>query len=510
MGDDDGSSLWRGGGTISLAWSFRPPIAAGITRVACETKRGRLVLAGGADGGLCLLDRKGQADGAAKRRPATLAALRPGVGEEGGHDGAVEATAWLPEDDRLFVSGGDHRVKLWDASAPDQCVLTANLHHAVRGAAVTEGPPAYVAAALGDGTVRLLDLRKGRAVSTLQGHTKPPLCVAWGTPGTSRLYSGGMDGTLRAWDTRMGARSLFLFDAHGDSEQPPLKRLRSADERETAGRRRGAGVSFATALANNRIEPYRFRSMQSVLGSHQPAQGGQRYRSAGTGPMLTSPTQAVEAADSDLGLSDLGRLTREARSATARWTEEARLAERHGIDPSRREYEHDAASAHGGAVLALAFAGPQRVGPATAKLLSCGADSRVRAWDTATGGPASAASRGAPSKPAPPDGGTLELSGARGRTAPKYFDVNCWSAPQALQIDADGGMEDVCFVPEKDLVALYCLRSGSLVCHLRAHKGNIHAVHRLSSGNELLTAAEDGLILCWRAAARTEEIICLD
>ena len=36
--------------------------------------------------------------------------------------------------------------------------------------------------------------------------------MAWGD---EHLYSAGMDGTVRAWDVRMGARSLFLCDPYG-------------------------------------------------------------------------------------------------------------------------------------------------------------------------------------------------------------------------------------------------------------------------------------------------------
>ena len=51
--------------------------------------------------------------------------------------------------------------------------------------------PHQVACALDDSTVRLVDLRLGRPGNTLQGHTKPPLSVAWGD---EHLYSAGMAG----------------------------------------------------------------------------------------------------------------------------------------------------------------------------------------------------------------------------------------------------------------------------------------------------------------------------
>ncbi|OLP78462.1 hypothetical protein AK812_SmicGene41353 [Symbiodinium microadriaticum] len=68
-----------------------------------------------------------------------------------GHCDTVEGLAWLPGEDRLFASGAlDGHVKL--------------------------------AVALGDCTVRLVDLRSGRAVNTLS--------VVWGDPSMGHLYSG--------------------------------------------------------------------------------------------------------------------------------------------------------------------------------------------------------------------------------------------------------------------------------------------------------------------------------
>jgi len=76
-------------------------------------------------------------------------------------------------------------------------------------------------------------LRLGRPVNTMQGHTKPPLSVVFGSG--EQLFSGGMDGTVRAWDMRMGARSLFLCDPYAHEGEIVLKRKAPEDKPLTRG-----------------------------------------------------------------------------------------------------------------------------------------------------------------------------------------------------------------------------------------------------------------------------------
>jgi len=392
--------------------------------------------------------------------------------------------AWLPGDDRLFVSGGDRRVKVWDATMLNNCVLPVKLLASVRGGAVTEGPP-IVAVALGDNTLRLVDLRTGGAVSTLQGHTRPPLTVAWGKPGECRLFSGGMDGTLRAWDTRMGARSLYACDAYGDEEPRPLKRLESNVERAaaTGPRNRNAGEEPDYFNPTSRTGPYGMRSLSSVLQSNGHIRNAPRNRICGA-PVLsasgTGMTGAELAAKEDTTALRLG----DGAHLREKFAAAAKFRARHFVDPPRREYEHETSCAHRDAVIGLAFPhGARRF----SRLLSCGIDGKIRAWDASTGKPLPAAWGVEAGKPL------------------RALSVECWCQERGLQIDAEGAPEDVCLVPEHDNLAVYCLRSGSLLYHLSAHTGAMTAAQRVMAGpgarrREVVTGGEDGRLLIWRVA----------
>lgn len=87
-------------------------------------------------------------------------------------------------------------------------------------------------------------------------------------------------------------------------------------------------------------------------------------------------------------------------------------------------------------------------------------------------------------------------------------------------MDAAGWPEDVCFIPEQEQLAVYCLQTGGVICRLAAHKGEVGATQSLplrpggrSSG--LLTGGQDGRILLWRVAitggsSDDADVVCLE
>lgn len=467
---------WCSDSDIALVQSCQPH-ASGISKIAADRRHCRLVVTGGNDGGLCLLE-----SGALTKPP--LAVVPSANAGGGGHLGRIEALAWLPEDDLMFVTGGDNRLKIWDASAASECVMSVDLLSKVHGVSNTLGPPTSAAVALDDNTVRLVDLRLGRAVCSMQGHSAAALCVLWGPPGTFRLYSGGVDGTLRAWDSRMGARSLFLFDPYAHEPQKPLKTWSKEDEEKSKS-------SFGRLPDNKltlhqRIEPYRPMSIKGALSTNK-ARGGHPGLTFGSAPPRVTVSEDAPRRVSSLESStQLLGSTRAAESV------------RHMLEPPRRQYVHDASVAHRGAVIAISF--PTRKTKTTfGKLFSCGVDGRLRVWDPHTG---------------------VLISKSH-----SSFEVRCWMKEISLQIDTLSSPDDVCFVPEKEHVSVRCTRTGDLLCGLAAHTQEVNCVEALAGGGEVLSGGNDGRLLRWRANPKgrggpvlptkkskdfDDDVICLD
>lgn len=51
----------------------------------------------------------------------------------------------------------------------------------------------------GDGLINVWDIKSGRVLKTLKGHTEGILVIAL-TPDNSRIISGSQDNTLKVWD----------------------------------------------------------------------------------------------------------------------------------------------------------------------------------------------------------------------------------------------------------------------------------------------------------------------
>jgi WD40 repeat protein len=64
------------------------------------------------------------------------------------------------------------------------------------------------------GTVRLWDTATGRQLTDLSGHTGTVLSVAFSPDGT-RLATGGDDGTVRLWDTATGRQLATMIATRG-------------------------------------------------------------------------------------------------------------------------------------------------------------------------------------------------------------------------------------------------------------------------------------------------------
>lgn len=380
----------------------------------------------------------------------------PTLGRPVGHRDSIEGLAWLPQDQRLFVSGSrDGFIKIWDAEGAGPSVaMPMDLHSSVRHLAING--QAKVACGLDDSTLRLVDLRSGSPVNTMQGHTKPPLSVVWGSD--DQLFSGGMDGTVRAWDTRMGARSLFLCDPY-------------AHEGEVVLKRKAEKTQVTEEQDHNKeakVEPYRFRSLGRVLGTDRRFEDGSVRQMVGSDSFLEL--------ESTTGKSSKGT-PEHLRRSREEFSKDAELKRRHVFGPPRRQYEHDASLAHRGAVTSVCFV--------DGRLLSCGVDGKVRCWDPKTGHLQAEAAK--PSR-------------KREAAAWREVNVECGREEQSMQMAALGYPDEVCLIPEEEFLAVYSLRSARCFLRLAAHKGAVQGCEAWDG--HVLSAGSDGLLLHWRRGER--------
>jgi WD40 repeat protein len=114
----------------------------------------------------------------------------------GYHDEDVFGVAFSPDGKTIASTGSDRTVRLWHLSGGS---AASPLRVSQGFDSVAFGPDGYLAAANGDGTVKVLDAATLEPILTLYGHTSRVLSVAF-SPDGRRLVSGGFDRTVKVWD----------------------------------------------------------------------------------------------------------------------------------------------------------------------------------------------------------------------------------------------------------------------------------------------------------------------
>ncbi|MFY3284674.1 TIR domain-containing protein [Achromobacter xylosoxidans] len=169
--------------------------------------------------------------------------------QEFDHRGPITTLDWHPSKPLLVSGGVDNTVRIWnvkeekceqvfsDARGPITCVRFGTdmvVASSTDGLIYiwTEGPPTVLRGHTTrvncveilatmifsggvDGTIRVWDTHTSRCLRVLEGHTGPVGCLAIDPKG-DRLLSGSDDRTIRLWDMNTGM-CLRVFDAHTDS-----------------------------------------------------------------------------------------------------------------------------------------------------------------------------------------------------------------------------------------------------------------------------------------------------
>ncbi|KAI8877772.1 excision repair cross-complementing rodent repair deficiency, complementation group 8-like protein [Backusella circina FSU 941] len=207
---------------------------AGISSLSIEKLEQRYLLSGGGDGKINLYDLQQEQQGPTKALSSTL--------KRDQHEYAVTSVHWYPFDTGMFVTSSlDRTVKLYDTESM-KSVFTFTLKSKVNCASMSSiASHGLIACAASEPKIRLCDLNGGTSTHSLKGHEGSVLSCTWSTHREYILYSGGNDGTIRAWDIRSVDSALMSLDQ--DNAVDPLASTNLAH---------GKGVNGVSVTADGR------------------------------------------------------------------------------------------------------------------------------------------------------------------------------------------------------------------------------------------------------------------
>ncbi|XP_074158194.1 transducin-like enhancer protein 2 isoform X2 [Sminthopsis crassicaudata] len=126
-------------------------------------------------------------------------------------DNYIRSCKLLPDGRSLIVGGEASTLSIWDLAAPTPRIKAELTSSAPACYALAISPDAKVCfSCCSDGNIVVWDLQNQAMVRQFQGHTDGASCIDISDNGT-RLWTGGLDNTVRCWDLREG-RQLQQHD----------------------------------------------------------------------------------------------------------------------------------------------------------------------------------------------------------------------------------------------------------------------------------------------------------
>lgn len=117
----------------------------------------------------------------------------------------------LPDGRTLIVGGEASNLSIWDLASPTPRIKAELTSSAPACYALAISPDSKVCfSCCSDGNIAVWDLHNQTLVRQFQGHTDGASCIDI-SPDGNKLWTGGLDNTVRSWDLREG-RQLQQHD----------------------------------------------------------------------------------------------------------------------------------------------------------------------------------------------------------------------------------------------------------------------------------------------------------
>ncbi|XP_034241748.1 protein groucho-like isoform X4 [Thrips palmi] len=126
-------------------------------------------------------------------------------------DNYIRSVKLLPDGRTLIVGGEASNLSIWDLASPTPRIKAELTSSAPACYALAISPDSKVCfSCCSDGNIAVWDLNNQSLVRQFQGHTDGASCIDISPDGT-KLWTGGLDNTVRSWDLREG-RQLQQHD----------------------------------------------------------------------------------------------------------------------------------------------------------------------------------------------------------------------------------------------------------------------------------------------------------
>ncbi|KOC69547.1 Transducin-like enhancer protein 3 [Habropoda laboriosa] len=126
-------------------------------------------------------------------------------------DNYIRSVKLLPDGRTLIVGGEASNLSIWDLASPTPRIKAELTSNAPACYALAISPDSKVCfSCCSDGNIAVWDLQSQSLVRQFQGHTDGASCIDISADG-SKLWTGGLDNTVRSWDLREG-RQLQQHD----------------------------------------------------------------------------------------------------------------------------------------------------------------------------------------------------------------------------------------------------------------------------------------------------------